>query len=74
MIETMVAGLADKLKAAPDDADGWMRLIRSYVVLGRTADATNALGEARTALAAEPDKLQPIEDMAKQLGVAEVTQ
>jgi cytochrome c-type biogenesis protein CcmH len=74
MIETMVAGLADKLKAAPDDADGWMRLIRSYVVLGRTADAANALGDARTALAAEPDKLQPIEDMARQLGVGEVTQ
>jgi cytochrome c-type biogenesis protein CcmH len=74
MIETMVAGLADKLKAAPDDPDGWMRLIRSYVVLGRAADATSALGEARTALAAEPGKLQPIEDMAKQLGVAEVTQ
>ena len=74
MIETMVAGLAEKLKSTPDDPDGWIRLIRSYVVLGRTADATNALAAARTALAAEPDKLQPVEDMAKQLGIAEVTQ
>ncbi len=74
MIDTMVAGLAEKLKAAPEDPDGWMRLIRSYVVLGRTADATNALASARAALGADPAKLQPVEDMAKQLGIAEVTQ
>ena len=74
MIEGMVAGLAAKLKAAPDDPDGWTRLIRSYVVLGRQSDAAAALGQARVALASEPDKLSAVEDAARQLGLAEVTQ
>ena len=35
MIEGMVSRLAERLKAEPDDVEGWLRLIRSYVVLGR---------------------------------------
>lgn len=53
MIEGMVASLDEKLKANPDDLDGWQRLIRSYVVLGREADARAALGRA---LAGLPDQ------------------
>lgn len=45
-IERMVAALAERLKRAPDDADGWARLGRSYVVLGRFRDAATALGRA----------------------------
>ena len=74
MIAGMVAGLADKLKTAPDDPDGWTRLIRSYVVLGRQSDATAALDQARAALASEPDKLASVEDAARQLGLTEATQ
>jgi cytochrome c-type biogenesis protein CcmH len=48
MIEAMVGGLAERLKREPDDADGWIRLIRSYVVLGRADEAAAA---ARAALA-----------------------
>jgi cytochrome c-type biogenesis protein CcmH len=72
MIEGMVATLADKLKSAPDDPDGWARLIRSYVVLGRKADAETALGDARTALAGDSAKLAPVEAVAAefQLGTA----
>jgi cytochrome c-type biogenesis protein CcmH len=43
MIETMVAGLDEKLRRNPKDAEGWMRLMRSYVVLGRNGDAQDAL-------------------------------
>ena len=31
MIEGMVSGLAARLKDEPDDVEGWLRLIRSYV-------------------------------------------
>ncbi len=47
MIEGMVSGLAERLKAEPDDVEGWLRLIRSYVVLGRPDAAAEA---ARSAL------------------------
>ena len=46
MIEGMVARLADRLKANPDDLEGWLRLGRSYTVLGRPADARDALANA----------------------------
>ncbi|HET6970066.1 MAG TPA: c-type cytochrome biogenesis protein CcmI, partial [Phenylobacterium sp.] len=36
MIRGMVAGLAAKLDANPDDPDGWVRLVRAYAVLGET--------------------------------------
>lgn len=48
MAEGMVASLAERLEREPDDVDGWLRLIRSYVVLGRPEDAAEA---ARAALA-----------------------
>lgn len=46
MIEAMVARLADRLKADPSDVEGWLRLGRSYSVLGRAEDAKAALAEA----------------------------
>jgi cytochrome c-type biogenesis protein CcmH len=67
MIEGMVAALAAKLKASPDDAEGWARLIRSYVVLNRRADAEAALADARKALAADPAKLATVEATATEL-------
>ena len=42
MIETMVAGLAERLADNPDDAEGWLRLARAYDVLGQTIDAAKA--------------------------------
>lgn len=46
MIEGMVARLAERLKAEPDDLEGWLRLGRSYAMLGRPADARDALANA----------------------------
>ncbi|WP_274629662.1 c-type cytochrome biogenesis protein CcmI [Arvimicrobium flavum] len=43
MIEAMVASLDEKLKANPNDLEGWKRLVRSYVVLGKTDAARDAL-------------------------------
>ncbi len=46
MIQTMVDGLAARLDENPGDLDGWMRLARSYNVLGRPEDALSALQKA----------------------------
>ncbi|MBB4121604.1 c-type cytochrome biogenesis protein CcmI [Martelella radicis] len=46
MIDGMVSGLEQRLKGNPDDIDGWMRLIRSYTVLGDDEKATLALRQA----------------------------
>lgn len=48
----MVQGLAERLKARPDDAAGWAMLARSYATLGRHAEALPAYVKA---LALSPD-------------------
>lgn len=45
-IEGMVAKLAARLQAQPDDAEGWSMLGRSYFVMGRHADAAKAYEKA----------------------------
>jgi cytochrome c-type biogenesis protein CcmH len=69
MIRGMVARLADKLKENGSDLEGWQRLLRAYVVLGDRAQAQTAATEAKKALAADPGKLQQIEDVIKNLGL-----
>jgi cytochrome c-type biogenesis protein CcmH len=49
-IAGMVASLAARLKAQPNDPAGWQRLIRAYAVLGDTAKARQALRDGRAAL------------------------
>ncbi len=46
MIESMVARLAERLKSNPDDAAGWRKLGRAYLVLGRIDDAVAAYGQS----------------------------
>lgn len=46
MIRTMVARLATRLEEAPDDADGWQNLGRSYHVLGQAAKSKDAYAKA----------------------------
>ena len=46
MIESMVGRLAARLAEAPDDAEGWLRLGRSYRVLGKAAESRDAYGRA----------------------------
>ena len=56
-IEGMVAKLAARLEANPDDLNGWLMLARSYKNLGRYADAANAYGKAEKAVNQDPDLL-----------------
>ncbi|OFX13068.1 MAG: c-type cytochrome biogenesis protein CcmI [Alphaproteobacteria bacterium RIFOXYD12_FULL_60_8] len=45
-VNEMVARLEGKLKDNPEDFDGWMRLAKSYAVLGRDKDALEAYDKA----------------------------
>ena len=69
MIAGMVARLADRLKQDGSDVEGWLRLVRAYTVLGEHDKAQAAAVDARRALAAEPDKIRRIDDLAKELGL-----
>jgi cytochrome c-type biogenesis protein CcmH len=69
MIQTMVARLAERLHSDGSDLEGWLRLVRSYMVLGDRDKALSAVGEARRALATEPDKLRRIDELVKGLGL-----
>jgi len=69
MIQTMVARLADRLHQDGSDIDGWLRLVRAYMVLGDRDKALAAVGDARRALAGESEKLRKIEELVKGLGL-----
>ena len=67
MIQGMVDGLAARLKKDGSDPDGWVRLVRSYKVLGQPDKAQSAISDAQHALAGDPDKLQRLNTALKEL-------
>jgi cytochrome c-type biogenesis protein CcmH len=69
MIRSMVERLAERLGKDGSDLEGWLRLVRSYMVLGDRERAIAAAGNARRAFAAEPDKLRRIDELVKGLGL-----
>ena len=68
-VQTMVAQLAERLHRDGSDLQGWLRLVRSYMVLGERDKALAAVGEARRALAGDPEKLRQIDELVKGLGL-----
>lgn len=56
-IERMVARLAAKVEANPEDLEGWLRLARSYKTLGRYPDAAKAYARARPLVEKDPESL-----------------
>ena len=67
MIRSMVARLADRLNENGSDIDGWLRLMRAYVVLGERDKALAAAADARNALAGNDDNLRRIGELTKSL-------
>jgi cytochrome c-type biogenesis protein CcmH len=65
MVQGMVQGLAAKLKANPDDPQGWVRLVRAYAVLGDKAKLQATLAQARARYAAKPETLAQLDAAAK---------
>jgi cytochrome c-type biogenesis protein CcmH len=72
MIETMVASLDEKLRANPADPEGWARLVRSYVVLGKPEAAKEALGRGLAALGDGSAEAIGLEEFAAGLGLKAV--
>jgi len=70
MIRGMVARLAEQMKSDSSNVDGWLRLVRSYMVLGERDKAVAAAANARRALSGDADKLRRLEEFIKGLGLA----
>lgn len=69
IVRGMVDRLAERLARDGSDVEGWLRLLRAYMVLGDRDKAMNAANDARKALASEPDKLRRVEELAAGLGL-----
>ena len=69
MIQNMVAGLDEKLKADPNNFEGWMRLVRSYAMLKQADKAGDALARALKTFPADGDQGKQLVALATQLGI-----
>jgi cytochrome c-type biogenesis protein CcmH len=69
MVRGMVARLADRLRADGADVEGWLRLVRAYVVLGDRDKAKSAAADAKRALGERPADIKRIDDLVKGLGL-----
>jgi cytochrome c-type biogenesis protein CcmH len=65
--QAMVAQLAARLKADPNDALGWVRLINAYTVLGEMDKARDALKSARAAFKGNKDAQTAFDTIARQV-------
>ena len=68
MVRGMVERLAERLTREGSDVDGWVRLVRAYLVLGEQERAHSAALDARRALAGDPDKLRRLEAALADIG------
>jgi cytochrome c-type biogenesis protein CcmH len=66
--EALVARLAARLKDNPEDAEGWMMLGRSYALLGRFGEASEAYAKAAARM---PRDAQLLADYADALAMAQ---
>jgi len=69
MIHSMVERLATRLHQNGEDVEGWLRLVRAYMVMGDADKAKAASSDARQALAKDPGRLQQLNDGLKNLGL-----
>lgn len=65
LIRAMVASLAARLEAQPNDPAGWGRLVRSYGVLGDTPRREAAMARARGLFKDRPDAWRAFQDAAE---------
>jgi cytochrome c-type biogenesis protein CcmH len=69
MIRGMVDGLASRLDQSPRDADGWIKLIRSRVVLGDAEQAKKSFQRALAVFTEDGPERTRIVEAAQQLGL-----
>jgi len=63
-VMAMVKQLENRLAKEPNDGDGWKRLGRSYMVMGRHRDAVGAYSRASELLPADKDVKQALQQLA----------
>ncbi|MFO1189722.1 MAG: tetratricopeptide repeat protein, partial [Alphaproteobacteria bacterium] len=67
-----VEALAARLQDQPDDVEGWLRLARSYRVLGDLPKSRDAIAQAgRAAAKSSPEARALVTDTARQLGLGD---
>ncbi|MFN3547613.1 MAG: c-type cytochrome biogenesis protein CcmI [Mesorhizobium sp.] len=71
MIQVMVARLDERLRENPQDAEGWQRLVRSYLVLDRRQDARDALARGVEALGTDTERARELTAFAAALGLGD---
>jgi cytochrome c-type biogenesis protein CcmH len=69
MIQGMVERLAGRLKQNGNDVEGWLRLVRAYMVMGDRDKAKGALSDARQAVANDAERLRQLNEGLKNLGL-----
>jgi cytochrome c-type biogenesis protein CcmH len=69
MIRSMVERLATRLKQNGDDVEGWLRLVRAYMVMGDADKAKSAQSDARQAVAKDPERLRQLNEGLKNMGL-----
>jgi cytochrome c-type biogenesis protein CcmH len=69
MVKGMVDRLATRLKQDGNDVEGWLRLVRAYMVLGNRDKAKSALTDARQAVGSDAGKLQQLNEGLKSFGL-----
>ncbi|MEO8242768.1 MAG: c-type cytochrome biogenesis protein CcmI [bacterium] len=71
MIQTMVAGLEDRLNRDGGSLEDWAKLIKALGVLKETDRATAAYDKAQAAFAGQPGELSALHSAAVDAGIAE---
>jgi cytochrome c-type biogenesis protein CcmH len=69
MIRGMVDRLATRLKQNGGDVEGWLRLVRAYMVMGERDKAVSAVLDARRAVADDAERLRQLNEGLKNLGL-----
>ena len=69
MVKGMVDRLANRLRQNPKDADGWMRLMRSRMVLGEIEAAREAHKSGLAAFAQDSAARAKLDRAARELGI-----
>jgi len=71
MVRRMVDGLANRLTQSPQDAEGWIKLIRARMVLKEPEAAKEALKQAMLAFSGANDEQARVLAAARELGVTQ---
>ncbi|MFD1282935.1 c-type cytochrome biogenesis protein CcmI, partial [Methylobacterium goesingense] len=66
-IRAMVAGVDRRLAAKGGSVDDWLRLVRSYSVLGERERAAQILDRARMALSPDPGAIERLDELSREL-------